>query len=253
MEAREESIRQDPPEDGKLTPGDLTESSRTVRRLDNFWYHYKWTVIIGAFFLLILIVGIVQIVSHVDYDLYITVAVPYTMNATEKDDLTELLQKICPRDFNEDGEVHVYIQTYQVYSEDEYASEQAYWEAQSERFQINSVYNQSQIKAFNSYIMNGQSTLLVLSPYMYAEKADADLLLPVADVYGSESHPAGVTKDGYGIRLSETDFYKYNPAAQVLPADTILCLHKPLWWGEKYDDSAAREMFRALVDWRVKE
>lgn len=253
MDGKEKNVRQDPPEDGKLTPGDLTESSRTVRKLDNFWYHYKWTVIIGVFFLLIFIVGIVQIASRVDYDLYITVAVPYTMNATEKDDLIELLQKVCPRDFNGDGEVHVYIQTYQVYSDEEYASERAYWEAQSEQFQVNSVYNQSQIKQFNSYIMNGQSTLLVLSPYMYAEKANADLLLPIADVYGSEPLPVGVTEDGYGIRLSETDFYRYNPAAQVLPADTILCLHNPVWWGETYDDSAAREMFHALADWRVKQ
>ena len=66
----------------------------------------------------------------------------------------------------------------------------------------------------------------------------------------------GVTADGYGIRLSETDFYRNNPAARVLPADTVLCLHTPVLSvrnGKIQDDTAAREMFRAIADYRVKE
>lgn len=240
----------------KLTPGELTKSSREIRWLDNFWYYHKWKVIIAAFFLVVLVIGLVQIFSRVEYDVYVTVAVPYTMNADENGRFTELLQKFCPRDFNGDGDVLVYVQGYQVYSDSEYESEKAYWEVRSEQFQINSVYNQSQIRAFDQYLMNGQSTLLLLSPYMFETKKDNGHLLALADVYGEDPLPEGVTADGYGIRLSETDFYRNNPAARVLPADTVLCLHTPVLSvrnGKAQDDTAARKMFRAIADYRVKE
>lgn len=139
----------------KLTPGELTKSSREIRWLDNFWYYHKWKVIIAVFFLVVLVIGLVQIFSRVEYDVYVTVAVPYTMNADENGRFTELLQKFCPRDFNGDGDLLVYVQGYQVYSDSEYESEKAYWEVRSEQFQINSVYNQSQIRAFDQYLMNG--------------------------------------------------------------------------------------------------
>jgi hypothetical protein len=243
-------------EDGKLCPGSLTESSRAIRRLDNFWYHHKWKVIVALFFLIVLAVGLVQIFSRVEYDVYVTVAVPYTMNSEENAELSELLQKFCSEDYNGDGDVRVYVQGYQVYSDEEYESEKAYWEAQGEKFRINSAYNQNQISSFDQYLMNGQSTLLLLSPYMYETKKDNGHLLPLSEVFGSDSLPDGTLEDGYGVRLSDTDFYRYNPAAQILPADTILCLHAPvlsLTSGEKYDDSAARELFRAIVDYKVKE
>ena len=182
----------------KLTPGELTKSSREIRWLDNFWYYHKWKVIIAAFFLVVLVIGLVQIFSRVEYDVYVTVAVPYTMNAEENGRFTELLQKFCPRDFNGDGDLLVYVQGYQVYSDSEYESEKAYWEVRSEQFQINSVYNQSQIRAFDQYLMNGQSTLLLLSPYMFETKKDNGHLLALVDVYGEDPLPEGVTADGYG-------------------------------------------------------
>lgn len=180
----------------KLTPGELTKSSREIRWLDNFWYYHKWKVIIAAFFLVVLVIGLVQIFSRVEYDVYVTVAVPYTMNADENGRFTELLQKFCPRDFNGDGDLLVYVQGYQVYSDSEYESEKAYWEVRSEQFQINSVYNQSQIRAFDQYLMNGQSTLLLLSPYMFETKKDNGHLLALVDVYGDDPLPEGVTADG---------------------------------------------------------
>ncbi len=256
MSADERNNAPDASGGDKLTPGNLTESSRQIRWLDNFWYHHKWKVIVSMFFLVVLVIGLVQIFSRVEYDIYVTLAVPYTMNTDEREKFTELLQKFCPHDYNGDGSALVYVQGYQVYSDDEYASEKAYWESQGEQFQINSVYNQSQIRAFDQYLMNGQSTLLLLSPYMYETKKDNGHLLSLSEVYGDAALPSAVMADGYGIRLSETDFYRYNPAAQVLPADTILCLHTPvlsLRNGEKCDDTAAREMFRAIADYRVKE
>ena len=124
------------------------------------------------------------------------------MNAEENGRFTELLQKFCPRDFNGDGDLLVYVQGYQVFSDSEYESEKAYWEVRSEQFQINSVYNQSQIRAFDQYLMNGQSTLLLLSPYMFETKKDNGHLLALVDVYGEDPLPEGATASGCPKRTS---------------------------------------------------
>lgn len=247
--------KKEPLPEGKLAAGELTESSPVLRKLDNFWYHYKWVVIIALFFAVILIIGVVQICNRESYDIQVAVAVPYTMDAEEKDDFTALLTRYC-KDYNGDGKTLVYLHTNQIYSDEEYQSERAYWEAQSEQFYIDSSYNSNQLEDLEQYLMNGECNLLFVSPYIYETKRDNGHLLAVSEVYGEDELPNGVTADGYGIRLSETDFYQYSPAAQVLPADTILCLQAPIisvkdW--NKSDDSDAREMFRAIADHRVKE
>lgn len=252
MESNEEKIVGG---EEKLSPVSLTESSRALRWLDNFWYHHKWGVIVTLFFAVILIVGIVQICDRESYDMQVSVAVPYTMKAQEKEDFVDLLAQFC-RDYNEDGKTLVFAQTNQVYSAEEYESEKAYWEEQSEQFYIDSAYNSSQLENFEQYIMQGECTLMFLSPYVYSLKKESDHLLPLVELYGDAALPSGATEDGLGIRLAETDFYRYNPAAHALPADTIICLQRPLidmknW--KTYDDSHAREVFRAIADYCVKE
>ena len=46
----------------------ITASSPFMRWLDNFWYHHKWKVIIIAFFAIVIIIGVVQMLSKEDSD-----------------------------------------------------------------------------------------------------------------------------------------------------------------------------------------
>ena len=51
-------------EEGKAPGGDIVvperQHGKVWRFLDNFWYHHKWKTIIGLFFLIVLIIGTVQ-------------------------------------------------------------------------------------------------------------------------------------------------------------------------------------------------
>ena len=85
---------------------------------------------------------------------------------------------------------------------------------------------------------------------------ESERLKPLSEIYTDGNLPQGAMADGFGIRLSETDFYKYNPAAQVLPENAIICLHRPTLAGrgknaELYADDVA--FFKAIVDFNVKE
>ena len=69
----------------------------TRKKVDNFWYYYKFHVLIGAFLLFMVVVFVKDMLSKVDYDYDIAFVTDYM---------------IADEDLNGDGEVHVQIQNY---------------------------------------------------------------------------------------------------------------------------------------------
>ena len=246
----------------KLEAGDILAASPALRWLDNFWYHHKWTVIVVAFFIAVAVVGIVQMVTRPDYDTSVCLASTYRMNKEERADLESLLERICPEDFNRDGKKMVNIVEYQIYSEEEFMAEAESYAAETnedgvaDQFQINRKYNADEYKNFSNFTMTGETSVYILSPYLYGILRDAERLKPLSEVYGDSARPAGALVDGFGIALSETDFYQYNPAAQVYPENAILCIHKPTLAGRSKNEARYAEdvaFFCAIADFEVKE
>ena len=96
----------------------------------------------------------------------------------------------------------------------------------------------------------------ILSPYLYGILAGAGRLKPLSEIYPDGSLPAGALADGYGITLGDTDFYKYNSAAQVYPANAIICVHKPTIAGRSKNEAKYAEdlaFFQAIVGFEVEE
>ena len=246
----------------KLEAGDIVAASPALRWLDNFWYHYKWTVIVVAFFVAVAVVGIVQMVNRPQYDTSVCLASPYKMNKEERADMEALLERICPEDFNGNGEKLVNLVEYQIYSEEEFESEAERYEAMTDeagnpdQFQINRKFNSDEYKNFSNFTMTGETSVYILSPYLYDLLVSAERLKPLSEVYTDGTLPAGALPDGFGIALKDTDFYKYNPAAQVYPENAILCLHKPTISGRSKNEARYAEdvaFFKAIADFEVRE
>ena len=249
-------------EGDKLEAGDIVAASPALRWLDNFWYHYKWTVIVVAFFVTVAIVGIVQMVNRPSYDTSICLASPYRMNKEERAEFEKLITRICPEDFNGDGEKLLNIVEYQIFSEEEFESEADRYEEMTDengnpdQFQINRKFNTDEYNNFNNFTMTGETSVYIISPYLYNILAGAGRLKPLSEIYPDGSLPAGALSDGYGITLGDTDFYKYNTAAQVYPANAIICVHKPTIAGRSKNEAKYAEdlaFFKAIVEFEVKE
>ncbi len=249
-----------PEREDKLEAGSLTETSPTLRKLDNFWYHYKWTVIVVSFFVIVGVVCLVQFLTRPRYDSSVVIGCHYRMNADEYADFEALVERLCPEDFNGDGEKNLNLMIYQFYSEEEIeAAREEYArpgeDGETDRFQINLQYNTTEYNNFNNYTMTGETSVYIISPTLYKRLLDNDRLLPLADLYGTDL-PEGARADGCGIDLASTDLYKYNPAVKVLPETAILCLHRPTVSGRSSDPAAyenEKALFRALADFEVKE
>ena len=246
----------------KLEAGDVVAASPTLRKLDNFWYHHKWTVIVTAFFVAVALICIVQLVNRPKYDTSVCLASTYRMDKSERAELEKLLIRICPEDFNGDGEKLVNIVEYQIYSEDEFLAEAESYaavtnaEGETDSFQINRKHNSDEYKNFSNFTMTGETSVYILSPYLYENLRDNDRLKPLSSLYPEGNLPAGARADGYGVALKDTDFYKYNPAAQVYPENAIICVHCPTLGGRSKKDALYAEdvaFFKAIVEFEVAE
>lgn len=236
----------------KLEAGDIKVNSPVLRWLDNFWYHYKWTVIVVAFFATVLVVCTVQMVSKPSYDTHMVLGSPYLMDNEERADFEKLLSDMCPEDFNGDGKKQVSLTVYHIYSDAEYEAEKE----SDEHFGINVQYNNDERGRLTNQTMSGEVSVYLLSPSLYVNLRDNHRLKSLAELYPDGNLPAGALADGYGITLGETDFYKYHPAAQVLPANTVLCILIPTLSGRVSDEEAfAHDLayFHAIADYQVKE
>ncbi len=244
-----------PQNEDKLEAASLTETSTAMRKLDNFWYHYKWTVIVVTFFVAVGIICLVQMLTRPKYDTSLAMATHYRMNTEEYAKFEALLEQLLPEDFDGNGEKNVNIVIYQYYSEAEIAAEEERMEAESDRFAINLQYNKSEYDGFNSYTLTGESSVYIISPELYRRLYEGERLLPLSEIYPDGGLPAGAREDGFGIDLKKTDFYKYNSAASVIPDTAILCFHRPTIGGKSSKEGVYEQekiFFRALADFRVE-
>jgi len=234
----------------------LTSSNKSLLWLDNFWFYHKWKVIVIAFFAIVAVVGIVQMVNKEDPDVEVTVATHTIYYAEQVDSLEKTLLSLMPSDINGDGKKNVQINLYKIYSESELkdANEAETDAGGNPVIYADEEYNKSQINQFNSYIMTGQCSVMILSEYVYSElvnrRSDESLLTPVSEIFEGEM-PKGVTSDGYGIRLTETGAYKNLEAFRFLPDDSVICIIRPFVMGgnvsaERHE--AAVVFFKNIVE-----
>ena len=251
-ENRQSGVR----DEEKPIPAAVEETSPVMKWLDNFWYHYKWTVIVVLFFVSVITIAIVQFTTAPEYDIHIVYAGYYRMDTTERDRFEDTVNGICPRDFDGNGERLVNIRDFQIYSEQEMLEEQSPYEAASDHFEINRKSNADEFNSFSNYTLTGDSSVYIISPSLYDNLKSASRLAPLSELYPDGNLPAGAMADGFGIALEKTDFYRYNPSVQVLQDDLVLCILKPNLVGANSEDKTygeAKEFFRAIADYRVKQ
>ena len=234
----------------------LTSSNKFLKWLENFWYYHKWKVIVIAFFAVVVVVGVVQMVSKTDPDIEVTVATHTVYYKENVDALEQTLNSLMQEDINGDGKRTVVLNTYKIYSEAELkaANEKDTDAAGNPVIYADEAHNKSQIESYNSYIMTGQCSVMIISEYLYhdltSRGSDEILLTPISEIYG-ENLPAGVTADGYGIRLRDTGAYKNLDAFRSLPQDSVICIMRPFVMnGNRGEEkhAAAVEYFKTIVE-----
>ena len=243
----------------KIEGGKISVSGGFLGWLDNYWYHYKWPTIGIALLVIIFTVCTLQMCSSDEDDAILHYAGDIHMSAAEVENLCSVIEGVCPEDYNGDGAKNIALVTHRVLLEEKLVVLEK--ETDSEGKKVNTIdrsLNTQQYNDFYDYIQTGESSIMIISPELYAELCSvdsnrdgkADRIVTLYETFGGL--PEGAYDD-YAVRLGDTEIYKSFAALRVLPEDTLICFLEPNWKGSKNSNekyyNREREIFRAIVEY----
>ena len=251
--------------DEKETGGEIVVSSKFLSWLDNFWYHYKWHVIIVAFFVFVFAVCFVQCAQKEEMDVPVVFAGAYEGTGEDdyawSEDAKNSIKAILSRIYKSGTsyEKKIGFLTYDVLDEAalrDKATEKPTAENETGEFS-NSFYNTlkqnnlNEINRFSSYLQTGQCSVWFVSPFLYEEEGMSKIAMPLDSVF--EEIPSGAY-DAYAIRLGDTELYRYYDAFHRMPEDTLIVLTRGMLIGASGDDAVYSDylaLYRAIVEFKV--
>lgn len=207
----------------KIESTEIVTDNRALGKLQNFWYHNKWTVIIVTFFVAVVAVCTVQMFTREKYDLAVVYGGTVHMDAEQREAFLSCIEGALPEDYDKNGERSVALIDYQVFSADElYVEVETVidgLETVVMQEQVATHWNSEQYEGLQSALRGGEYSLYFASPYVY-QTLLADKAVRISDV----TDVPVLSYDGKAVELGDTDFYHCNQAVQVLPEDTVICL-----------------------------
>lgn len=202
----------------------------------NFWYYYKWFVLLGVVVITFLGIATVQYFTKTEPDLSLFYVGSSSVSDRQCQKMIDSAKERIS-DANGDGEIGVDLQTLVLVSDLDLLSKGQEIQAM-EKYQT-----------YSNEILSGDGAILFLDEYFYQELAEGGALVNLYEI-SSELPKSAV--DFYGLKLSKTKLYK-EEGFSSLPADTIVCLKFSPAVSDISDEERAeqdqinRELFRQLL------
>ena len=197
------------------------KNTKFFKWIDNYWYHYKWRTLIGAFFALIIIIASVQFFTKADVDIYILYTGPHVFAVDEIHEVENAFEQVMSGDRNRDGKKTASLQDITLMTEDQIREAKREADEMGINLTVNTVEMRNTQRQFNTQIFAGEAVICLLDPYWYAQVRDSGGFMKLECVLGEKPSAA---LDDYGIRLFDTDFGKFFTAFAKFPEDTVLCI-----------------------------
>jgi len=212
---------------------------------ENLWYHYKWTILMVAFFLLVAIVCLVQCTTTPHKDIYITFGGSHTITREEQQSIEQVFNNLSKSAFGEEVPV-VGINSYAFYTEEELRTlytDPDTGDFDGAGFNMAKGKNTDNFEILRSYMLTGECSIWLVNTSVYeAQRIAEGKAVLLSKTF--ETIPTGAY-DEYAIRLGDTAIYQYYEALQVLPADTLIVLMHPFVTGASANEKRY-EQFKAL-------
>jgi hypothetical protein len=200
-----------------------------------------------AFFVVVLSVCLIQSWTAEESDILITYAGPTYIAADDKAAIERTLGEALPENFGKNKqEGKAGLINYQIYSKEQMKQIEIDNYEKEDPVYIDPVFNSNEYSSLASQYKMGNGSIYILEKWLYEEILDSDgttdRLKPLSEIFDEVPECA---IDAYGIRLGDTELYKNNPELQILPADSIICLHEQIVGQKNYDKEV--EAFREFA------
>lgn len=198
-------------------------------KLDNFWYHNKWKVIIITFIVIVAAVCIPQLFARKTYNIMVMYAGPKAISTVEYDaiisDITKaaLAAGITSPSLN--------------FSRITYIPEELAKKYEEEGIFYNGAMNYEAFQAFQNSLIVGDYIILLLDKSLYGYVSAPDILSPLSELSSAMPESAN---DEYSVYISAIKD-EYSSAFSVFPQDTLICLRKYSYIQSLMPGSAKRE------------
>jgi hypothetical protein len=221
---------------------------------ENVWYHYKWTIIVVAFFLFVAIVCFAQCATTPHKDIYVTFAGSHTMVGEEQSAIERVFAELSKKAFEGDAPA-VGITSYPFYTEGELRAlytDPETGDFDGAAFNMAKGQNTNRLKELSTYMGTGECSIWLVNTSVYeAQHMSEKLAVPLTDTFGTK--PAGAYDD-YAIRLGDTAIYQYYEALQVLPADTLIVFTRGYFMGASSNKETYEQfktLYKAIIEFQA--
>ena len=191
----------------KLPQSEIKYENRITKWFKNYWYYYKWKVIIAVFLIFVAVFCIAQACSNTDNDMVIMYAGSFASTSLEVPNIESALSAVLPEDYDGDGRKTVAMSMMTIYTEDQIK------QLEANGFVVNRSNNQGELDKFQNLIVTGEYNVCLLEPWLYDMVQKEGGFAKLSEVLGYTPESA---VDDYAIKLSDTDFGKYFAAPALL-------------------------------------
>jgi hypothetical protein len=206
----------------------------------NLWYRHKWFIIIGATFLIIAIILIVQLAGKEKNDIVLMYAGPQYIDAETREQMIDAFSQIMP-DYNGDGK-KVFNFSNIVYQTEEQRKDTGnlYEKLNTDQANLES------LQSFQSQMISGgEIAIYLLDPNFYEMYKDKFIKISdLTDKTVSDDIKCGDN----GIYFKKTAFGKYFDCFDALPDDTILCVKVKLVTTDDNAQKYSQNFFSRILD-----
>ncbi|MBQ8742453.1 MAG: hypothetical protein IJZ03_03715 [Clostridia bacterium] len=234
-----------------VDPDEIKRPTSFLRWIENYWYHYKWHTIVGAFFAILLISLITQIASKEKYDLRIMFSGDLKVDIENSDMLvrlpdatagiSEAFEQLMTEDYNGDGKKNAMTYGERLISPER--QKELLQEAKDKSVETNehwvflysaNDYNDS-IERSQTLLITGEAIICLMDSHSYELYSKQSMFARLEDVLGYKPEEAS---DEYSVLLKKTEFGEFFAENfEMLPDDTRLCIRKKatVGVGKKFD------------------
>ncbi len=208
-------------------------TSPFLKKLENFFYHYKWHTLIAAFFVFVISVCIFQTCKRTSYDAYVLYAGGENLRVIEEGETEstyEILYKamgIYVGDYNEDNERNLSFIDIYLPSADEIKKLEEEGDVPYNLLKDND-------ELFRNNMLSGNYYVCMVSEYLFKEwtEGGSNPFAPIspylpggAKIANNEEEEGYRLASEYGVYLKSTPLAN-KPGFKYLPSDTVICFRK---------------------------
>lgn len=228
-----------------------------LKKLDNFWYHYKWHTIFTVFFLSVFLICTVQCMQKEDPDAMILYSGPSVITAEGKAVIGQVFSGRLDDDFNGDGNKIVSLTDVVILSDDQIKEKEESAKEDGELLYYDPTTRTSSFEQVKNWLISGEMLIAILDPYVYERFSGQNLFVPLTEILDESGDLSRLAYDEYAVSLDALDFIQYNPELKEAFSGAVMCLVKPTvtsmlsgndgeaWYG------AHRSLFRRIVNFEV--